>query len=91
MLARYPTLTALRNAGRARIVKVIRARSPWLAVTAGGALPPRDEELARTGQWLGCVLETIAPAAAQRVARAYATWQVMRSYVRPSLRVPGNW
>ena len=47
-------------------------------LTAGGALPPRDEELARTGQWLGGVLETIEPAAAQRVARAYATWQVMR-------------
>ena len=33
LLARYPTLTALRNAGRARITKVIRARSPRLAAT----------------------------------------------------------
>ncbi len=47
-------------------------------LTAGGVLPPRDEELARTGQWLSGVLEAIEPAAAQRVARAYATWQVMR-------------
>jgi transposase len=38
LLARYPTLTALRNAGRARITKVIRARSPRLAVTVTGAV-----------------------------------------------------
>jgi transposase len=38
LLARYPTLTALRNAGRARITKVIRARSPRLAATVTGAV-----------------------------------------------------
>ena len=38
LLARYPTPTALRNAGRARITKVIRARSPRLAVTVTGAV-----------------------------------------------------
>ena len=26
-------------------------------LTAGGALPPRDEELARTGQWLARLLD----------------------------------
>jgi transposase len=38
LLARYPTLTALRNAGRARITKVIKARSPRLAVKVTGAV-----------------------------------------------------
>lgn len=47
-------------------------------LTAGGVLPPRDEELARTGRWLDAVLETVQPAAARRLVRAYATWQVMR-------------
>ncbi len=47
-------------------------------LTAGGVLPPRDEELARTGQWLDSVLGTVEPPAAKRLVRAYATWQVMR-------------
>jgi hypothetical protein len=47
-------------------------------LTVGGVLPARDEELARTGQWLNGVVESVQPAAARRVARAYATWQVMR-------------
>jgi hypothetical protein len=47
-------------------------------LTAGGALPPRDEELARTGQWTAGILQTIEPDAARRLVRAYATWQVMR-------------
>jgi hypothetical protein len=47
-------------------------------LTAGGVLPPRDEELARTGQWLDGVLGAVEPPAAKRLVRAYATWQVMR-------------
>jgi integrase len=47
-------------------------------LTAAGTLPPRDEELARTGQWLTGVLEAISPAADRRLVQAYATWQVMR-------------
>jgi hypothetical protein len=47
-------------------------------LTAGGVLPLRDEELTRTGQWLSDVIESVRPAASQRLARAYATWQVMR-------------
>ena len=47
-------------------------------LTAGGALPPRDEELARTGQWLTTLLETAGPPADRRLVQAYATWQVMR-------------
>jgi transposase len=38
LLARYPTLTALRNAGHARITKVIKARSPRLAVKVTGTV-----------------------------------------------------
>jgi hypothetical protein len=47
-------------------------------LTAGGVLPPRDEELARTGQWLTSVLDAVEPPAARRLVRAYTTWQVMR-------------
>jgi hypothetical protein len=47
-------------------------------LTADGVLPPRDQELARTRQWLSGVIESVQPAASRRVARAYATWQVMR-------------
>ena len=47
-------------------------------LTAAGTLPPRDEELARAGQWLADILETISPAADRRLVQAYATWQVMR-------------
>jgi hypothetical protein len=48
-------------------------------LTTSGVLPARDEELARTGQRLNAIIEAIEPAAARRVARAYTTWQVMRS------------
>ena len=41
-------------------------------------LPPRDEELARTGQWLTGILAAIEPAAGRRLVQAYATWHVMR-------------
>jgi hypothetical protein len=47
-------------------------------LTAAGALPSRDEDLARAGQWLAGVLEAITPAADRRLVQAYATWQVMR-------------
>ena len=47
-------------------------------LTAARALPPRDEDLARTGQWLAGVLEAIEPPADRRLVQAYATWQPMR-------------
>jgi hypothetical protein len=47
-------------------------------LTAGGVLPPRDQELARTGQWVQGIIESVQPAASRQAARAYATWQVMR-------------
>lgn len=47
-------------------------------LTAGGVLPARDEELARTEQWLARLLAAIEPASGRRLVHAYATWQVMR-------------
>jgi hypothetical protein len=47
-------------------------------LTASGALPPRDEGLARAGQWLDDILDGMSPAAGRRIVQAYATWQVMR-------------
>jgi hypothetical protein len=44
---------------------------------AGGVLPPRDEELARTGRWLTGILTDVEPAG-RRLVQAYATWHVMR-------------
>jgi hypothetical protein len=48
------------------------------ALVAGGVLPPRDEELARTEQWLAALLASIDVPEHRRVVHAYATWQVMR-------------
>ena len=45
---------------------------------AGGVLPPRDEELARTEQWLTTLLASIDVPEHRRLVQAYATWQVMR-------------
>ena len=47
-------------------------------LTAGGVLPPRDQELARTSEWARHIVEAVEPAASRQVVRAYATWQVMR-------------
>ncbi|MEP7024594.1 MAG: hypothetical protein ABJB47_12505 [Actinomycetota bacterium] len=47
-------------------------------LTAGSVLPARDEDFARTEQWLTSLLATIEPAASRRLVQAYATWQVMR-------------
>jgi hypothetical protein len=47
------------------------------ALVAGGVLPPRDEELARTGQWVCGILAAIEAATGRRLVQAYATWHVM--------------
>jgi hypothetical protein len=47
-------------------------------LTAGGALPPRDEELTRAEQWLAGLLESLPSPGRRRLVRAFATWQVMR-------------
>ena len=53
-------------------------------LTAGGVLPPRDEELARTGQWLTTLLAAIDIPEHRRLVHAFATWQVMRRLRRIS-------
>ena len=47
-------------------------------LTAGGVLPPRDEELARTEQWLTTLLASITDPGHRRLVHAFATWHVMR-------------
>ncbi len=45
---------------------------------AGGALPGRDEELARAQRWLADLLATIDLPDHRRLVQAFATWRVMR-------------
>ncbi len=47
-------------------------------LTTHGALPARDEELARTQQWLDTLLASITPPGQRRLLRSFATWRVMR-------------
>lgn len=44
---------------------------------AGGALPPRNEQLARVEHWLTALLEGIDDQHHRRLVRTFATWQVM--------------
>ncbi|MGH3857498.1 MAG: hypothetical protein ACRDR6_29230 [Pseudonocardiaceae bacterium] len=45
---------------------------------AGGVLPPRDEELARTEQWLANLLTSLTAPEHRRLVHTFATWRVMR-------------
>ena len=47
-------------------------------LTAGGVIPPRDEELTRAEQWLAGLLESLDVPEHRQLVRAFATWQVMR-------------
>ncbi len=47
-------------------------------LVAGGVLPPRDEELARTERWLGGLLASVDDPGHRRLVQAFATWHVMR-------------
>lgn len=47
-------------------------------LTAGGVLPARDEDFARSEQWLTGLLGTIEPTAGRRLVQAHATWLVIR-------------
>jgi len=47
-------------------------------LTAGAVLPPRDEELARTEQWLTALLASIEVPGHRQLVHAFATWHVMR-------------
>jgi hypothetical protein len=48
------------------------------ALVAGGVLPARDEELARTEQWLATLLASITDPGHRRLVHAFATWHAMR-------------
>jgi hypothetical protein len=56
---------------------------------AGGALPPRDEELARTEQWLTELLASIEVTEHRRLVQAFATWRVMRRLRRSAEATTG--
>jgi hypothetical protein len=47
-------------------------------LTTHGALPVRDEELARTQRWLDELLASIQAGEQRRLVRSFATWHVMR-------------
>jgi hypothetical protein len=53
-------------------------------LAAGGALPARDEALARIGRWSREVLDGIDEPAGRRLVHAYQTWQVLRRRRRRS-------
>jgi hypothetical protein len=57
-------------------------------LTAGRALPPRDEELARAERWLASLLDSIEPATDRRLAQAYASWHVIRRLRASAQRRP---
>ncbi|WP_327031730.1 hypothetical protein [Micromonospora ureilytica] len=47
-------------------------------LVAGGALPPRDEYLARLEDWLDTTIAAISDVAEQRLVRRFATWHYLR-------------
>ena len=59
-------------------------------LTAGGALPARDEALARVERWSREVLGAIGEPADRRLVQAYLTWRVLRRLRRRSETSPGR-
>jgi len=57
-------------------------------LVANAALPPRDEDLARTEQWVSNLVERIEKPHDRRLVKAYATWRVMRRLRRGAERSP---
>ncbi|HET6949044.1 MAG TPA: hypothetical protein VFI47_01620 [Acidimicrobiales bacterium] len=57
-------------------------------LVANAALPPRNEELARTEQWVINLIEQIEQTTERRLVKAYATWRVMRRLRRSAERNP---
>jgi len=55
-------------------------------LVANAALPPRDEELARTEQWVTELVARIEQPHDRRLVKAYATWRVMRRLRRSAER-----
>lgn len=60
-------------------------------LVAGGALPDRDEDLARIQRWVADLLTAIGRPADRRLVAAYATWRVLRRLRRRAGRNPGPW
>jgi hypothetical protein len=58
-------------------------------LVAGGALPSRDEALARVELWSREVLDAIDEPADRRLVQAYLTWRVLRRLRRRSETSPG--
>jgi hypothetical protein len=57
-------------------------------LTAHGALPARDEDLARFERWLPSQLERVTQPADRRILHAYATWHVAHRLRRRAARNP---
>ncbi|HEY7224504.1 MAG TPA: hypothetical protein VH561_13075 [Micromonosporaceae bacterium] len=57
-------------------------------LVANGALPERDEGLARTERWATDLIATITRPEDRRLAKAYATWRVLRRLRRGAVQRP---
>ncbi|MGE5291118.1 MAG: hypothetical protein ACM3ML_28755 [Micromonosporaceae bacterium] len=57
-------------------------------LVANGALPPRDEAVARTERWATDIIATIARPEDRRLAKAYTTWRVLRRLRRGAAQRP---
>jgi hypothetical protein len=58
-------------------------------LTAGGVLPHRNEDLARTERWLTRLLAELDDPAHRRLLAAYATWRVIRRLRRRAEHTTG--
>ena len=59
-------------------------------LAASGALPARDEALARVERWSREVLDAISEPADRRLVQAYLTWRVLRRLRRRSETSPSR-
>jgi hypothetical protein len=57
-------------------------------LVANGALPPRDEGVARTQRWATDLIATLARPQDRRLAKAYTTWRVLRRLRRGAAHRP---
>jgi len=57
-------------------------------LVANGALPPRDEGVARTERWATDLIATLAQPQDRRLAKAYTTWRVLRRLRRGAAQRP---
>jgi len=57
-------------------------------LVANGALPPRDEGVARTERWATDLIATLAQPQDRRLAKPYTTWRVLRRLRRSAAQHP---